>query len=95
MRRSGLLGALLLGAGLTLGLPSSPAGACSCLGVSEATEIGLSFDVVFTGTVSAFMVERLRAEDRKVDWDQLSDHVVICGWSSKGEIILEELRASR
>ncbi|MCA9173393.1 MAG: NAD-binding protein [Planctomycetales bacterium] len=56
--------------------------------------MGLTIFAMFTGTVSAFMVERLRVEDRQVDCEQLSNHVVICGWSSKGRIIIAELRAS-
>jgi voltage-gated potassium channel len=40
------------------------------------------------------MVERLRTEERSVDWEQLADHIVICGWSTKGRIIVSELRAS-
>ena len=56
--------------------------------------MGLTIFAMFTGTISAFMVERLRSEDRKVDWEQLKDHVVICGWSTKGKIIIEELRSS-
>lgn len=56
--------------------------------------MGLTIFAMFTGTISAFMVERLRTEERKVDWEQLSDHVVLCGWSTKGMIIIEELRVS-
>jgi voltage-gated potassium channel len=56
--------------------------------------MGLTIFAMFTGTVSAFMVERLQGEGRKVDWDLLQDHVIICGWNSKAEIILRELRAS-
>lgn len=56
--------------------------------------MGLTIFAMFTGTVSAFMVERLRTKERIVDWDQLHDHIIICGWNSKGEIILEEYKAS-
>jgi len=56
--------------------------------------MGLTIFAMFTGTVSAFMVERLRTKGRVVDWDQIRDHIVICGWNSKAEIILQEYRAS-
>jgi voltage-gated potassium channel len=56
--------------------------------------MGLTIFAMFTGTVSAFMVERLHVEGVKVDWNALRDHVVICGWNSKAEIIIREFRAS-
>ena len=56
--------------------------------------MGLTIFAMFTGTVSAFMVERLRAEGRIVNWEQLEDHVIVCGWNSKAEIIVQEFRAS-
>lgn len=56
--------------------------------------MGLTIFAMFTGTVSAFMVERLRTKGRNVDWDTLRDHVIICGWNTKAEIILEEFAAS-
>jgi voltage-gated potassium channel len=54
--------------------------------------MGLTIFAMFTGTVSAFMVDRLRREERTVDFDELDGHVIICGWSRKGEIIVRELR---
>jgi voltage-gated potassium channel len=56
--------------------------------------MGLTIFAMFTGTVSAFMVERFRGEGNFVDWEQLQDHIVICGWNSKSEIIVQEYRAS-
>lgn len=56
--------------------------------------MGLTIFAMFTGTVSAFMVERLQSEGVKVNWSELQDHIVICGWSSKAEIIVNEFRAS-
>ncbi len=56
--------------------------------------MGLTIFAMLTGTVSAFMVERLQTEGLKVNWDQLEEHVVICGWNSKAEIIIKEFRAS-
>jgi voltage-gated potassium channel len=56
--------------------------------------MGVTIFAMFTGTVSAFMVERLQSEGGKVDWDSLQDHVIICGWNNQAEIIIRELRAS-
>ena len=56
--------------------------------------MGLTIFAMFTGTVSAFMVERLQSEGGKVDWDVLENHVIICGWNNQAEIIIRELRAS-
>ena len=56
--------------------------------------MGLTIFAMLTGTVSAFMVERLQSEGVKVNWSELRNHVVICGWNSKAEIIVKEFRAS-
>lgn len=53
--------------------------------------MGLTIFAMFTGTVSAFMVEGLRREEYEVDARDLVDHVVLCGWNSKAEIIAKEL----
>ena len=55
---------------------------------------GMVTFAVFTGTVSALMVERLRSEVITMDWDELSDHVIICGWNRKAEIVVKECVAS-
>jgi len=56
--------------------------------------MGLTIFAMFTGTVSAFMVERLRTEGRIVNWEQLEGHLIVCGWNSKAEIIVREFLAS-
>ena len=56
---------------------------------------GMAIFAIFAGTVSAFMVDRMRMEGRVVEWDALSSHIVICGWTQKTKIIIEEYRASR
>lgn len=56
--------------------------------------MSLTIFAMLTGTVSAFMVERLQSEGVKVNWNELRNHVVICGWNSKAEIIVKEFRAS-
>ncbi|MGB3534970.1 MAG: ion transporter [Microcoleaceae cyanobacterium] len=50
--------------------------------------------VVFTGTVSAFMVERLRTENASMELEQLTGHTIVCGWNRKAEIIVREYRAA-
>ena len=56
---------------------------------------GMAIFAIFAGTVSAFMVDRMRTEGRVVEWDALSNHIVICGWTQKTKIIIEEYRASK
>lgn len=56
--------------------------------------MGLTIFAIFAGTVSAFMVDRMRMEGRIMEWDSLQDHIVICGWTPKTKIIIDEYRAS-
>ncbi|MGK7922578.1 MAG: ion transporter [Trichodesmium sp.] len=49
---------------------------------------------MFTGTVSAFMVDKIRREDDIVDWESFSNHTIICGWNRKAEIIVKEYKAA-
>ena len=57
--------------------------------------MGMTIFAIFTGTVSAFMVDRIRTEGRVVEWDDLDNHIVICGWTPKTEIIIQEYRAAK
>jgi voltage-gated potassium channel len=57
--------------------------------------MGLTIFAIFTGTVSAFMVDRLRVEGRIVEFDELYNHIVICGWTPKTEVIIREYRAGK
>lgn len=57
--------------------------------------MGMTIFAIFTGTVSAFMVDRIRTEGRVVEWGDLEDHIVICGWTPKTEIIIQEYRAAK
>ena len=54
---------------------------------------GLTMFGVFVGVVSISMVSRLRGqlEVQELDIDELSDHVVICGWNHSGKTVLREL----
>ena len=56
--------------------------------------MGLTMFAVFAGTISAFMVDRIRREGAIVDFDEFFNHIVICGWTAKTEIIIREFRAS-
>ena len=49
---------------------------------------------MFTGTVSAFMVDQLRMEGRVMDWEEFSNHIVICGWNRKAEVVVRECLAA-
>jgi voltage-gated potassium channel len=57
--------------------------------------MGLTIFAIFAGTVSAFMVDRLRMEGRVVEFVELQDHIVICGWTPKTEIIIKEYRSGQ
>lgn len=54
---------------------------------------GMSLFAVFVGTISASMVYRLRSqlEVHELDMDELTDHVVVCGWNESGRTVLREL----
>jgi voltage-gated potassium channel len=71
--------------------PQSVGGRIVAVGVMF---MGLTIFAMFTGTVSAFMVERIRIGGKTVESELLENHVVICGWNTKAEIIIEECRAS-
>lgn len=57
--------------------------------------MGLTIFAIFAGTVSAFMIDRLRMEGRVIRMKDLNDHIVICGWTPKTEVILKEYRGNR
>lgn len=57
--------------------------------------VGLSTFAVFTGTVSAVLTQRLRMEGTTVEWEDLKNHIIICGWNRKAEIICREAFAGR
>lgn len=56
--------------------------------------MGLTIFAMFTGTVSAFMIERLRTEKHVVEWDEFNNHIIICGWNRKAEIIVREYQTA-
>jgi voltage-gated potassium channel len=53
---------------------------------------GLTVFAIFTGTVSAVMVDSLRnIKFRTMEIDEISNHVIICGWNRAAELIVDEL----
>ncbi|MEC9094973.1 MAG: ion transporter [Planctomycetota bacterium] len=56
--------------------------------------MGLTIFAMFTGTVSAYMVETFQVEKNSFDLDDVEDHIIICGWNTKTEIIIKEFKAS-
>jgi voltage-gated potassium channel len=55
---------------------------------------GLFTFATVVGTVSALVADRMRSGDLIVDWPDLKDHLILCGWSRKGEIIVREYLAA-
>jgi voltage-gated potassium channel len=55
---------------------------------------GLFTFATVVGTVSAVVADRIRSGDLIVDWQDLRDHLIVCGWSRKGEIIIREYIAA-
>jgi len=52
--------------------------------------MGVTIFAMFTGTVSAFMVERIRTEGSFVSWEELHDHIIICGYNSRADVVIQE-----
>ncbi len=75
-------------------IPGPPKSLSSKLVTVFLMFMGMTIFAIFAGTVSAFMVDRMRSEGRVVEWDALSGHIVICGWTQKTPIIIREYRAS-
>ncbi len=53
---------------------------------------GLTVFAVFTGTISAVMVNSLKNfRFRTMELDEIENHVVICGWNRAGEMLVDEM----
>lgn len=76
-----------------VGVPRTPVGKAVTLAVMFG---GLTTFAVFTGVVSALMVNRLRRRMEIDDMDrfQLTDHLVICGWNNLVPLIVDQLQAA-
>lgn len=71
-------------------IPSSPATLGGKIIIVLIMFMGMSTFAMFTGTVSAYMVNRLRAQGDFIDVDELKEHLIICGFNRKAEIIASE-----
>ncbi len=57
---------------------------------------GLTLFAMFTGVVSAVMVNRLRNINvRDMELDELRHHTIICGWNRSGYKLIEEFAANK
>lgn len=75
------------------GDPQTPLGRVITLTLMLA---GLTVFAIFTGTVSAVMVDTLsRIKVRTMELDELNGHAVICGWNHSAPLIIEELLHDR
>lgn len=72
-------------------LPQTPGGKIIAVLVMF---MGVTIFAMFTGTVTAFMVERFRIGNSDVEIADVENHLIICGWNIKSEIIIREYRAS-
>lgn len=52
---------------------------------------GLFAFATVVGTISALVADRMSSGDLVMDWEDLRDHTIVCGWSRKANIILKEL----
>ncbi len=58
---------------------------------------GFTMFAIFTGVVSAVMIERLRGgmDLKDLELEEVTDHYIICGWNRTAPTIIKELQASR
>jgi len=58
---------------------------------------GLTVFAVFTGVVSAVMVQKLKGgmDVKEIELEQLKDHIIICGWHRAAALIIEEFQADK
>jgi len=58
---------------------------------------GLTLFAVFTGVVSAVMVQKLKGgmELKEMELDELRNHTIICGWNRSTSLIMEEFQSDK
>ncbi|MCP4157185.1 MAG: potassium channel protein [bacterium] len=58
---------------------------------------GLTVFAVFTGVVSAYMVQKLKGgmNLKAMELEALNDHVIICGWHRSAGMIIEEFQSEK
>lgn len=74
------------------GVPHSGAGRLVALGLMLC---GMAFFATFTGIVSAAMIGRLRSrlEEKDMTLEEISGHIIVCGWNRMGYHLLDQFRA--
>jgi voltage-gated potassium channel len=55
---------------------------------------GLFTFATVVGTISALVADRMRTGDLIMEWEDLKDHLIVCGWNRKAEIIIREFVAA-
>jgi voltage-gated potassium channel len=75
-------------------LPGVPRTLAGNLVVTFIMFMNATIFAMFTGTISAFMVDKLRMEGQVTDWEQFSNHMIVCGWNKKAEIIVRQYKAA-
>jgi voltage-gated potassium channel len=55
---------------------------------------GLFTFATVVGTISALVSDRMRSGDLIMEWEDLRDHLIICGFNRKAEIIIKEYVAA-
>lgn len=72
-------------------LPRTPLGKTLALFVVFS---GMTLFAMFTGIMSAVMVQRLkkRMDTPDIDLEELTGHTIVCGWNRTGNILLQELQ---
>ena len=55
---------------------------------------GLFTFATVVGTISALVSDRMRSGELIMDWEDLRDHLIVCGWNRKAEIIIKEYVAA-
>lgn len=75
-------------------LPGAPNTLAGNLIVTFILFMNATIFAMFTGTISAFMVDKLRMEGQVIDWEQFSNHLIVCGWNKKAEIIVRQYKAA-
>jgi voltage-gated potassium channel len=55
---------------------------------------GLFTFATVVGTISALVSDRMRTGDLVMEWEDLKDHLIVCGFNRKAEIIIREYVAA-
>jgi voltage-gated potassium channel len=72
-------------------IPETPGGKFASIFVMF---MGMTFFAMLTGTISAYMIERIQGGGPTVNLSKFENHIIICGWSRKAEIIIKEYQVA-